>query len=121
MSKIVQDVAEKCKGKKPKVKKLEGKLEGTKAIKLDKEVQAELEKIFPAAKLRNVKVHVGGNAQKLCKEVKAKAFTLGNDIVFEKPGNAKDKKLLAHELVHVLQQGKGRMPKAQAGKVYVTK
>lgn len=121
MSNIVQNAAEKLKGKKPKAKKLEKELEGTKAIKLDKEVKEEIEKIFPAAKLKNVKVHVGGNAAELCKEIKAKAFTKGDDIVFLKPGHAKDKKMLAHELVHVIQQGKGRWPKEQAGKVYVTK
>jgi hypothetical protein len=37
------------------------------------------------------------------KELGAKAYVSGHDIVFA-PGNASDKNLLAHELAHVVQQ-----------------
>ncbi|WP_254656683.1 eCIS core domain-containing protein [Leisingera sp. JC1] len=63
----------------------------------------------------------GGNAKDVCKELKAKAFTYGNDIFFMKPGDAKNPELLVHELVHVLQQGKGRIPKAKGGVALTSK
>ena len=40
------------------------------------------------------------------KEIGAKAYVSGNDIVFA-PGSSKDLKLLAHDLAHVVQQRGG--------------
>jgi len=121
MAEDVKAIAESLKGKKAKVKSLEAKPQGTKATKLPKDVANGLEEVF-GAKLSKVRVHVGGNAADMCKEIKAKAFTYGNDIFLSKPGYAKDAKFLAHEMTHVLQQAGGKkMPKEQKGKVLVTK
>ena len=56
----------------------------------------------------NVKIHTGTEAEKSAKDINAKAYTTGNNIVFNKgqynPVSAEGKKLLAHELTHVVQQ-----------------
>ena len=61
--------------------------------------------------LKDVRVHTDSNADRLARAVHARAFTLGNDVVFAKnqynPGTHEGKKLVAHELTHVLQQGGG--------------
>ncbi|MCP4135385.1 MAG: DUF4157 domain-containing protein [bacterium] len=70
-----------------------------------------------------VRVPTGNRADKLAKSINAEAFTTGHDIVFAArnfdPGSQKGKKLLGHELTHVLQQKKGgvqrksRVPEVQ--------
>lgn len=107
--------------KKAKLKKLDKEPEGTKAKKLDKDVMKALEESFPKAKLKNVRVHTGGNATEMAKSLKAKAFTMGSDIYLAKPGDAKNKTLLAHELTHVIQQSQGKMPKPMPGKALTSK
>ncbi|MEO5889866.1 MAG: DUF4157 domain-containing protein [Ferruginibacter sp.] len=56
----------------------------------------------------NVKIHTGTEAEQSAKNVNAKAYAIENDIVFNKgqynPSSAEGKKLLAHELTHVVQQ-----------------
>ncbi|MGR3623466.1 eCIS core domain-containing protein [Pseudophaeobacter sp.] len=112
---------EATKGKKAKRKKLTTAPEGTKGRKLPGDLRKGLEAHFSSAKLARVQVHVGGNAKELCKELKAKAFTIGNDIYFAKPGDAKNTDRLVHELAHVLQQGRGKMPKPKEGEALVSK
>lgn len=55
-----------------------------------------------------VRVHTDGNAVQMSRELNAEAFTQGRDIYFGagrySPGTSLGKKLLAHELTHVLQQ-----------------
>jgi len=55
------------------------------------------------------RVHTDSRAAELARSVNALAFTFGNQIVFGKgqysPDNQTGKKLLAHELTHVIQQG----------------
>lgn len=57
----------------------------------------------------DVKVHTGGEAIQMNRELNAKAFTIGNDIYFNEgqynPNSGDGKHLLAHELVHTIQQG----------------
>lgn len=57
----------------------------------------------------NVRVHTGGNAVQMSKEVGAQAFTHGSDIYFNEgkydTGSTQGKRLLAHELTHTIQQG----------------
>ena len=57
----------------------------------------------------NVNIHTGGEAIQLSRDLNAKAFTVGNDIYFNRgaynPGLVDGKKLLAHELTHTIQQG----------------
>jgi outer membrane protein OmpA-like peptidoglycan-associated protein len=61
----------------------------------------------------NVRIHSGPQAATAADRVKARAFTLGQDVVFaageHDPGSESGKRLLAHELTHVIQQsGSGR-------------
>ena len=55
-----------------------------------------------------VRIHTGLKAESAAAAVRAKAFTSGTDIVFNKgkysPENAEGRKLIAHELTHVVQQ-----------------
>lgn len=56
----------------------------------------------------NVRIHSDEHAAKSAEAVNARAYTVGNDVVFGKneysPGTASGKYLLAHELTHVIQQ-----------------
>lgn len=56
----------------------------------------------------NVRIHSGGNANAAAASINAKAFTLGNNIVFNSgeysPNTFSSKKLMSHELMHVIQQ-----------------
>lgn len=107
-------------GKQAKRKKLKAEPEGTSEKKLPGDLRKGLEAHF-GGNLGKVRVHVGGNAKDVCKELKAKAFTVGNNIYVMKPAFAKDTDLLAHELTHVLQKGKGKMPKAKDGVALTSK
>ncbi|HMQ68014.1 MAG TPA: DUF4157 domain-containing protein [Ignavibacteria bacterium] len=56
----------------------------------------------------NVKIHTDTVAAKSAESINALAYTTGNDIVFNRdqytPDTDKGKKLMAHELTHVIQQ-----------------
>lgn len=56
-----------------------------------------------------VRVHTDSRAAELAQSVKARAYTVGGDIVFGAghyaPGTAGGRLLLAHELAHTIQQG----------------
>lgn len=61
-----------------------------------------------------VRVHVGGDAEQSAREVNAQAYTVGRNIVFGAgrfapgtPGTQDGRRLVAHELAHVVQQGYG--------------
>ncbi|MFL4468884.1 DUF4157 domain-containing protein [Tateyamaria armeniaca] len=117
----IKKIVDKVKGKKAKVKPIKTEPEGTKASKLPPDVVEALETEF-GADLKKARVHVGGNAGDICKELGAKAFAMGPNIYMAKPGDAKNKELLAHELTHVIQQAGGKkLPKEQKGKVLVSK
>lgn len=57
----------------------------------------------------DVTVHTDGEADQLNRQLGARAFTTGNDIFFREgayePGSSDGKRLIAHELTHVVQQG----------------
>jgi hypothetical protein len=58
----------------------------------------------------HVRVHTGSSAERSSAAVNARAYTVGNHIVFGKgmsPSN--DLNLVAHELTHVVQQGTGNL------------
>lgn len=63
-----------------------------------------------------VRVHTGQEAAESARVVGALAYTVGRDIVFDAqayaPRNAEGKRLLAHELAHVVQQQSGAMPES---------
>ncbi len=66
-----------------------------------------------------VRIHTDSKAADTAQTIQAKAFTLGHDIVFNtgqySHDNQEGKKLLAHELTHVVQQMQGRVrPTMQA-------
>ena len=56
-----------------------------------------------------VKIHADTEADRLTRSIKARAFTIGQDIFFRQgeytPGSMQGQELLAHELTHVVQQG----------------
>lgn len=57
----------------------------------------------------DVTVHTDSEADQLNRQLGARAFTTGNDIFFREgayePGSSDGKRLIAHELTHVVQQG----------------
>jgi hypothetical protein len=59
-----------------------------------------------------VKLHTNTQAAELARTVNAKAFTVGRNVIFGSgqyiPETAEGKKLMAHELTHVVQQSKCR-------------
>lgn len=61
-----------------------------------------------------VRVHTDQRAAESARSVNALAYTVGRDVVFESgqyaPGSMAGKRLLAHELAHVVQQGSGAVP-----------
>lgn len=79
---------------------------------LDSEVRSQMESAF-GADLGEVRVHTGAEAGSLAGELGARAFTTGKDIFFgegaHEPRSEAGRRLLAHELTHVLQQSHGEM------------
>lgn len=73
-------------------------------------VQAGMEQSL-GADFSSVRLHTDSKAIQLSQDIGAKAFTYGQDIYFNQgqyqPGNTEGKRLLAHELTHTIQQGKG--------------
>ena len=63
-----------------------------------------------------VRVHTDGQAANAARSIQAHAYTLGRDIVFASgayaPSTSEGRRLLAHELAHVVQQG-GRPERVQ--------
>ena len=63
--------------------------------------------------LSSVRVHNDSSANNVARQLRAQAFTTGSDIYFAtglyQPETAQGRRLLAHELTHVLQQNPGRM------------
>ncbi|HEY93622.1 MAG TPA: DUF4157 domain-containing protein [Dehalococcoidia bacterium] len=74
---------------------------------LSEEAKQPMEQAFEAD-FNNVKIHTDAEADTLNKQLNAKAFTTGQDIFFRdgeySPGSESGKKLIAHELTHVMQQ-----------------
>lgn len=68
--------------------------------------------------LSSIRIHAAGQAAESARALNARAYTLGNDIVFGsgeyKPESENGKHLLAHELAHVVQQsGSAAIPSIQ--------
>jgi hypothetical protein len=59
----------------------------------------------------HVRVHADSESARLARELNARAFTVGRDVFFGpgeyRPGTIEGRRLLAHELTHVLQQSGG--------------
>ena len=77
-------------------------------VSLDSTTQSFMESRF-GADFSSVKIHTGGEAIQMNKELNAQAFTVGSDVYFNEgkyqPASSEGKQLLAHELTHVIQQG----------------
>jgi Domain of unknown function (DUF4157) len=77
---------------------------------LDSGVRAQMESSF-GADFGGVRVHDNSQADSLNRSLSALAFTTGNDIFFRQgkyqPGSSDGRRLLAHELTHVVQQNSG--------------
>jgi hypothetical protein len=71
-------------------------------------VRRSMESAF-GADLSGVRVHTDSRAHDLNGTLRARAFTVGSDIFFRRgdyqPDSTPGRKLLAHELTHVVQQG----------------
>jgi hypothetical protein len=74
---------------------------------LDSGVRAQMESSF-GADFSGVRVHDNSRADSLNRSLSAVAFTTGTDIFFRQgkyqPGSSDGRRLLAHELTHVVQQ-----------------
>ena len=92
---------------------------------LDDNVRAYFEKRM-GTDFGNVRIHADAAAAQSAKQLNARAFTYGSHIAFAtgaySPQGAEGKRLLAHELAHVMQQDQGsiartimRAPAAAAG------
>lgn len=84
---------------------------------LNESTRSEMESKM-GADFSGVKIHTGTEANKMSESINAKAFTHGQDVYFKQgqynPGSNQGKELLAHELVHTVQQGSGKVrPKIQ--------
>jgi hypothetical protein len=81
---------------------------------LEPHTRSEMERGI-GADFSNVRVHTGAQASQLNRSISARAFTRGKDVFFAggqyNPGSSAGKRLIAHELTHVVQQGGA----AQAG------
>jgi hypothetical protein len=71
------------------------------------------------ADLSNVRVNTSSQASSVARQLNARAFTVGNNITFGagqyQPSSNDGKRLIAHELTHVIQQGGARgVPRGNA-------
>ncbi len=77
---------------------------------LPPEVAASFEAHFQRS-LGDVRLHTDSEADNLSRQLGARAFTSGSDVFFRSgeysPDSVEGKKLLGHELTHVVQQGGG--------------
>ena len=78
--------------------------------RLEPAVQADMEARFGTS-FADVRVHDDADAHDAAEALQAKAYTVGNQLVFGAarfaPRSADGRKLLAHELAHVVQQRRG--------------
>jgi hypothetical protein len=67
----------------------------------------------------NVKMHLGDDVDQIALALGAKAFTVGSDIFIHQdayaPASKVGRELIAHELVHVVQQSTGRVKGGERG------
>lgn len=85
---------------------------------LEPALRGRMEAVLGAA-LGHVRVHTDARADQLNRALHARAFTTGSDIFFREgeydPGASSGRELIAHELVHVVQQGGGTVQRKCAG------
>jgi len=80
---------------------------------LDREARAFMEPRF-GHDFSRVRIHTDDNAAESARAVNALAYTVGSNIVLghgkHAPSSISDRRLLAHELTHVVQQGESTLP-----------
>lgn len=68
-----------------------------------------------------VRIHTGPEANEFSSQLSARAFTIGSDIFFAQgaydPDSISGRELIAHELIHVVQQRNVRVPKSGDGMI----
>jgi Domain of unknown function (DUF4157) len=78
---------------------------------LEPELQQDMNQRF-GHDFSRVRVHTGGEADRSAQDINANAYTLGHNIVFGAgqfaPRTSEGKRLIAHELTHVVQQSEVR-------------
>jgi hypothetical protein len=83
-------------------------------------IREPMERVF-GADFSSVKVHTDTEADVMNRQLNARAFTTGQDIFFREgeysPGSGVGQKLIAHELTHVVQQGKAGISPQQLKKM----
>lgn len=83
---------------------------------LDAPLQQDMEQRF-GRDFSQVRIHTGEAAEQSARDVNAKAYTVGNDVVFGAgqfaAGVSTKRRLLAHELTHVVQQSAATAPPLQ--------
>lgn len=83
---------------------------------LPKSTRGEMESAF-GTDFQGVRIHTNQQAIQMNQELGAQAFTHGKDVYFNsgkyQPESTEGKRLLAHELTHVVQQGSKTYPRVQ--------
>ncbi len=104
-----EGVKQSSKGQSTVAKNIESKLSTNRGggHTMDSNTRGEMEHSF-GNDFSDVKIHTGEYAKEMNKNLKARAFTNGNDIYFNSgqydPNSKEGKHLLAHELTHTIQQ-----------------
>ena len=93
-------------------------------LALDQTIRPQMEEAF-GADFSGVRIHTGAHADAMNRQVSAVAFTTGSNIFFSdgayNSGTTEGKRLLAHELTHVVQQQGGiatKLTLGQPGDIY---
>lgn len=100
----IQTVGSDAQGAMPAAPGLESRLEARRGqgSALPDPVRGEMEHAF-GADFSAVRLHTDGEAAQMSRGIQAEAFTYGSDIYMGREGL--DRRLLAHELTHTIQQG----------------
>lgn len=111
-SSLVQRASERSQGAGPLDPEIANEIQSARSggAVLDDEVRADMEGHL-GTDLSSARLHTGSTADRLSRSVQAEAFTTGSDIFFRSgnynPSSSDGRRLLAHELTHVVQQGSG--------------
>jgi hypothetical protein len=107
----------------PGADRMAGAALGSPGGRLDPSIRGRMEALFDRD-LSGVRIHADAQAAQMAEAVGARAFAVGNDLVFGRgqyaPRSPDGQRLLAHELAHVLQQPAGPAMLLQRQPVAVT-
>ncbi len=87
-------------------------------------LRAQMEHGLGGVDLSQVRIHTDGAAARAAEAVSAHAFAVGNQVVFNastfRPHTEEGRRLIAHELQHVVQHQQGRIPTASGSGLSVS-